>query len=184
MTYRHKGPLSKYTVTPLDEDLYFELFDILHDGIFRGNYNATARCLSVSRPTAMKMAHTAPRQHYWNGVLRQTIQELLQNMATSRHKRIRERVLEVKSRLNRSSKAFALAEYIQWNENNNSGAVLHLAKLIRRRPLGEISTRELRLPANSGGYSMRTLRQAADILMLRKETRGFGEDKETWYIWD
>ena len=177
---RTKGPTSKFTVKPLDEDMFHTLFDILHDGCMEGNYAATARILGLHVNTVRKWAITAPKDPWANHRLRDAINFVYGSLVNSVHKKIRKRAAKVKSQLERAG-LHKMTEYLEYNEANNAGAVRHLLVTLNLAQDQEVSTKQLRKPAFSGGYSMRALRQAAEVLQLDKETTGFGDDKETWW---
>lgn len=177
---RTEGPPSKFKPRPLDTDLFHTLFDILHDGCMENNYAATARVLGINPKTVKRWAITAPSDPWLNVVLQRAITEVYYFLANSRHKKFRKRAANVRGQLHRSGLS-TLTEVIEDNEANNSGAVRHLLISLNEAPGQELSTRDLRKPAYSGGYSLRMLRQAADIMELERETTGFGEDKQTFY---
>lgn len=102
-------------------------------------------------------------------------------MAASKHKKIRKRAEKVLGQLKRAGLE-EMATYMEFNTHSESEALLHLVSVIAHTPHREISTEDLHKVANSGGFSKRTLRLAAEQIGLPKETRGYGEDKITWYM--
>ena len=180
MSKRLKGPISKYSVPPLDEEMFHTLFDILHDGCMEGNYAATGRILDLHVNTVRKWAINAPKDRWANHVLKAAINFVYSTMVNSSHKKIRKRAQKVKAQLERAG-LHKMTEYMEYNEANNAGAVKHLLTTLNEADGQEMSTADLRKPANSGGYSMRALRHAAQVLQLEKETSGFGDEKVTFY---
>jgi hypothetical protein len=180
MKKRTEGETSKFTPTPLDEELYFKLFDILHDGCMKGNWSATARALGISTLTARKWGVKPPRDPWTNKRLDLTIREVYKFMVNSKHKGLRRRAQIVKGQLERSGLS-SMKEYMEYNEQAQAGAVRHLLVTISRAADSQISLNDLRLPGIGGGYSMRSFRHAAEILQLDKVTEGFGSSKKTYY---
>jgi hypothetical protein len=177
---RPKGPISKYPLPPMDEDRFHELFDILHDGCFEGNWAATARALGVSINTAKKWSKEAPTRYWETNNVLQAIKYIHSLMASSKHKQHRTRAAKIVVQLKRQNLELD-AEHLEQNTSAHGEALLHLISTLAWTKLREMSTEELHLAANSGGFSKRILRQAAEQIGLPKETRGFGKDKITWY---
>lgn len=177
---RTGGPVSKFTPRPVDQDLYRKLMDILHEDALDYNFSATARVLGINRRTAQAWYKHPPDNPWINTILREAIIQVYYFLYNSKHKKFRKRAAIVRGSLHRL-KLSELKEVIEENEANQSEAIKHLLITINEAPGQQISTRDLRLPAYNGGYSMRALRQAADVLMLDKVTQGFGEHKETFY---
>lgn len=161
----------------LNPDRFLELFHILHGSIFRGNFSATSRALGITRVTAIKYATEAPKQWWWEDVLINVIKTAYAEMVQSGSKRTRGLAKRAINDLTRILPREA--EYMEFNAANQSNARRHLLSLFRE--YDQISTRQLRKPAFSGGYSYSSLRRAADDLELDKETTGFGDEKVTYY---
>lgn len=179
--HKYQGPVSKFQPQQMNEEHFHTLFDILHDGCFEGNWKATSRALQISEKTARRWATTAPKRAGELHLLHRTIKEIHQWMSGSKHKKIRKRAEKVLGQLHRHGLE-QMAEYMEFNTHSEAEALLHLVSVIAHTPHREISTEELHKVANSGGFSKRTLRRAAEQIGLTKETRGYGEDKITWYI--
>lgn len=177
----YSGPVSKYNPASMDEDKFHTLFDILHDGCFEGNWRATSRALQISEKTARRWSTQAPKRSAELHILHKTLREVHAWMASSKHKKIRKRAEKVLGQLHRHGLE-RMAEYMEFNTQAEHEALLHLVSVIAHTPHREISTEELHKAANSGGFSKRTLRLAAEQIGLPKETRGYGEDKITWYM--
>ena len=163
----------------MDEEQFHDLFDVLHDGCFMGNWTATARALGISVTTARKWSTHPPKRPQEAKMIELTIREVHAYMSSHRSKKMRKRAVKVWNQIARGN--LEEAQLIEANTHSNSGAVRHLLKLISQKPNGEIDTEELFKVANMGGYNRRTLQSAAEHLQLDKETKGFGKDKITWY---
>lgn len=61
-----------------------------------------------------------------------------------------------------------------------SGCEKHLAKLLCHKGM---YWEDIRKPANAGGYSPRMLQIAAHRIGVVMTSKGFGEDKESWWEW-
>jgi len=179
--YTNSGPTSKFSPPEINEEKFHQLFDILHEGCFEGNWTATSRALQVNQRTIRRWSKTAPKR-YWEYVnLHSAVKEVHRWMAASKHKKIRIKAEKVLGQLRRNGLE-TIAEYMEWNTNSESEAIIHLISTLAHTPHREMSTEELHKTANSGGFSKRTLRLAAEQVGITKETRGYGEDKITWYI--
>lgn len=174
------GPMSKFQPKPLDHDLFFQLFDILHDGCMDGNWSATARLLGVTTRTARLWSKTPPKFAWINHILHQCITEVYHSMTHSKHKKIRRKAEKVAGQLARSD-LHSLQEYLQYNEANNENVKRALFVEMLSLPDEGTTLNELRKPGRIGAYSERAIRGAAQDLGLIIETRGFGADKKTHY---
>lgn len=177
---RSKTPISKFTPQPLDEDLFFNLFDILHDGCFSGNWSATSRVLGLHPRTTREWSKKPPKGPWWNHILQAAIMEVYRSMANSTHKKTRKRAAVVRGMLHKAE-LHQLKDYMEYNEANNSTVRLELLVHINEAPGQELSTRDLRKAAYMGAYNQNSVREAAKQLCLIRETRGFGDDKQTFY---
>ena len=174
------GPISKFEVPELNEELFFKLFDILHDGCMEGNYSATARVLGISRLTAIRWSKQPPKGPWWNHILHIAVSEVYQSMTRSKHKRIRKRAEKVAGALHRAD-LHDLKDYIDFNEANNSDVQRALLVEVNEAPQRRMTLTQLKKPAHLGAYSVRAIREAAVQLSLVREVSGFGEDKEVTY---
>lgn len=173
-----KGPTSKFSPQPLDEDMFFKLFDILHDGCMEGNWSATARVLGITHVTARAWSKKPPKGPWWNHILHIAISEIYQSMARSKHKKIRKRAEKVAGQLHKAE-LHKLLDYAQFNEVNNSTVQRDLLVLMHQRE--ELTLQELKKPGNLGSYSARAIREAATQLGLIRTISGFGKDKQVTY---
>lgn len=176
---RPKAPVSKFTPTPLDPTIFTQLYDILLYDCFEGNYSATARALSISILSARKYEKAPPTNAWWSFVLLKTIKEVHQFLAQSSRSKYRLRARRVLSALSKTQ-FHEDAEYMLWNQNSASLAVRHLLSVMVKHK--KIDVKDLRKAGISGGYSIRILRHAAQILQLERETVGYGEDKITYWV--
>lgn len=177
---RIKGPISKYEVPPLDEELYFKLYDILRDDIFGGNMSALARVLDIAIPTAKNWSVRPPKNRWINHTLTQAITEIYHSMTHSRHKKIRRRAERVAGQLHIAG-LHSLKEYIEYNEVNNSTVLRELLVVMLRLPDEGITLNELKKPGYLGIYSKGAIRVAAQALGLVTTTTGFGKEKQVHY---
>lgn len=174
------GPTSKWEPKPLDEDMFYELFDILHDGCFEGNWSQTARVLCVGQRTIRNWSKQPPRGSWWNHILTQLINECYQSMVHSKHKKIRKRAEKIKGQLHRAG-LHTLQDYLIWNEANNSDVQRALLVAINETDTQSMTLQELKKPAHLGAYSERAIRAAAESLGLVREVTGFGKEKIVTY---
>lgn len=176
----YRGSEANYRPPAMDEEMFHTLFDILHDNCFRGNYSATARALQISVLTARKWAITPPKRHWELHNLHKAIKEVHNYMAASKHKKIRKRADHVVGRL-RFEGLETMADTFEQRAANHSEACAHVLSLIAHRPTREISSDEMFLAANMGGFSKRILTYALGQMGIEHRTRGAGKDKMTWY---
>ena len=176
-----KNSPAKHNLPPLDKELFHELLDILYYGIFEENWTAVARVLDTSVPTVKRWFVNPPKQRWWNYILERTIRELVAHMREHPKKRMRRKARKITDQLSRYTNLRTLQAYVETDEVENAGSVRHLLMTVNEAPGQTISTADLRKPAHSGGYSLRTLRRAAQHLGLEIDTEGFGEDKLTYY---
>ena len=177
---RTPPPKSRIKHPTLDENKFYQLFDILHDNIYEGNWSATARALGISTPTARRWFTEPPKQYWWNFVLTQVIRENIRQLRLSRNRKHKQLARIATAALARHAQKDLLMD-VDNETTHEEGALKHLLIIVNEAPGQTISTRDLRKPAFSGGYSMSTLRATAKALGLKRETEGFGEDKQTYY---
>lgn len=165
---------------PADDNLFHDLFDILHETCLNGNWSATARILDVSIPTAKRWNQHPPKQRWWPDLLQIAIRECTRQMRLSAHKKHRKRAALAADQLSRHGLRDA-AEQLEKDDIADEGCVRNLLAIINEAPGQTISTAELKKSRYSSEYSLRAYRYAAERLCLDKETEGFGADKVTYW---
>lgn len=155
-------------------------FNALTDLLFecmKEKHSACARLLGVSRVTWKSWERNPPDWPWWNFVIRHAIKEYLSGVEAKRgltktHKR---RILE---RLAQIEKHEDFLDDITLLASNLSGAELHLRATLGGKGM---FWDDLRKPANSGGYTERTLRKAARTLAVVKTQEGYGNHKRSYW---
>ena len=165
---------------PADDNLFHDLFDILHETCLGGNWSATARILDVRPSTLKRWNKEPPQQRFWPIVLTHAIRECTRQLRMSPTKKHRKRAALAADQLARHRLADA-AEELQKDEIADDGCARHLLTIINEAPGQTIKVTDLKKAKYSGEYSMRAFRYAAERLCLDKETEGFGADKVTYW---
>lgn len=162
----------------LDKALFRELYEFLRSRVLKGNLSMTARLLGVSRATVIKWESDYPPscQWWWTSILTMVIKELLSAMRQSSSRSTRQHEANIHLEL---KKLLPDEDFELYEVNDHSNARRHVLSLFKE--YDQVSTRMLRSAAYSGGYNIRTLRNACESLQLDKEVRGFGENKVTYY---
>lgn len=153
----------------------------LMDLLFMANKCNNSRCaklMGISTRTWKKWNQEPPPEWYWPLVLREAIKHTLSSVIAQRRatgKKYQKSILEALSRIPRSE---AFAEEIANMAYDIRGAELHLRTLLAKKGMW---WSEIRLAANSGGYTRQTLLKAARALKLVKTQSGFGADKDSYW---
>jgi len=160
----------------LDVEEFNALTDLLFETL-KENSSACARVLGISRLTWKKWENTPPTWPHWNMVLRNVIKHYLSALNSRRGltKKHRTRVMEALANIPQSDE---LIEDIDMLAYNLSGAQAHIRRILGRSGM---SWRDLKKPANCGGYDPRTLQRAAKTLGVIKSQEGFGSDKRSYW---
>lgn len=177
---RSKSLATIIAFPPADDNLFHDLFDILHETCLNGNWSATARVLDVRASTLKRWNQQPPQQRFWPSVLIHAIRECTRQMRQSGVKKYRKRASLAIDQLSRHRLKDA-AEELQKDEIADDGVVRHLLSIINEAPGQTIKVSDLKKAKYSGEYSMRAFRYAAERLCLDKETEGFGADKVTYW---
>lgn len=178
----HKGSMAKYSPQPQNEDRFHKLFDVLHDYCFKGNWTATARALQISVNTAKAWSNEAPKRYWEIYTLERCIKEVHAYMTAHKQKVVRDRAAQVLGAL-QAAKEHDMADLLEAQTHSEDRAGLHLISLLAHSPMREMSTVDLFKSGNLGPFKRRTMQHARRQLGIKKHTRGYGEDKETfWYI--
>src|SRR3546814_13775583 len=77
---RAKSLATIITFPPPNDDLFHDLFDILHETCLNGNWTATARALDVSASTLKRWNTNPPQQRYWPILLTHPIRQCTRQM--------------------------------------------------------------------------------------------------------
>ena len=165
----------KYELPPLDEDLFEELFHILHSVLLNSNWAATSRTLGVSRATAMKWVNSPPKNPWWNFVLRHVIRELTRQLRMSHIKAHRKRARLALHRLQELPAVSGEPVEVDWDPDESVQEVLIA---LNEAPGQTLTTAELKRITS---LTARQIRAAAIRLCLVREVEGFGEDKVAYY---
>lgn len=162
--------------TTLDEKEFYALTDLLYEAL-KGNQAGCAAALGINVKTWRKWEQTPPEWPWWNLVLRHIIIEVLSQLQSrggvTRHHR--NRILESLSRIKRSDTLIQEAERLSFEY---TGSEAHLRKLLSRKGM---YWDQIKLPANNGGYTEKTLRVAAKKLGIIKKQKGFGDTKRSYW---
>lgn len=160
----------------LEADEFNKLTDLLFE-MMKEKHQACAKLLGISTLTWRKWERNPPRQWWWNLVLRAVIKEYLSAVQAKRGL-TRQHRLRIRDRL------AAIENHEQWaGEIAASASILSSSERHIRLTLGGkgMFFDELRLPANSGGYSDKTLRKAARTLGVVKTQEGYGKSKRSYW---
>lgn len=160
----------------LNKEEFEALTDLLYEAV-KGNRALISRLLGIDKRTWDKWLETPPLWPWWNLILRHVIVEVLAHLRnkkgiTAKH---RNRVLEALSRIPKSDELIDVAELAAYEY---IGAEAHLRRLLT--PRGKWWS-DIRLAANSNGYTQKTLRIAAKKLGVIKTQEGFGKDKDSYW---
>lgn len=160
----------------LDLDEFNALTDILFE-LLKEKHAACARVLGIHRNTWKKWEQEPPTWPWWNIVLRHVIKTLLSSIASRRGltRKHRHTLLE---QFNRIPDGQQILEEVENLAYDISGAAAHLRRLLLRKGM---FWDEIRLPANCGGYTTKTLRKAAKQIGIVKTSEGYGEDKRSYW---
>ena len=153
------------------------LLDLLFEAN-KGNNAHCARLLGISTPTWHRWAKDPPTAWYWPMVLRAAIKHTLSSVIAQRRatgKKYQKSVLEALSRIPQSREFEAEIADMAYDIR---GAELHLRTLLAKKGMW---WSEIRLPANSGGYSQQSLRKAARALKLVMTQSGYGAEKDSYW---
>jgi hypothetical protein len=175
MTRRKQIRLTR-TKPTLDTNEFYALTDLLYEAL-KGNVSEITRLLGISRNRWKAWETNPPKWPWWNFVLRHVILEVLAQLkgkgGISRSHR--NRILEALGRITTSDHLILLAEQAS---DEYAGAERHLLGLLSRKGMyWDI----IRLPANSGGYTEKTLRVAARKIGIVKRQKGYGDDKRSYW---
>jgi hypothetical protein len=160
----------------LDQSEFNQLTDLLYE-TYKGNAQRCSEALGITRPTWKKWEHTPPTWPYWNLVLRHVIKQALSHLdniggITNRH---RQRVQDALSRIPSSESMLLEAEALSYNYK---GAEAHLRALLSKKGM---YWDQIKLAANSGGYSHSALRVASARSNIVKTSEGYGSNKRSYW---
>lgn len=160
----------------LDVDEFNKLTDLLFEAC-KEKHALCAKLLGISVLTWRKWERNPPRWPYWNIILRYVIREYL-GAIEARRGLTRQHRLRIKDRLQQIERAEELDEQIVVLAQNLSGAQRHIRLTLGGKGM---FWDELRLPANCGGYSPKTLRKAARALDVIMTQEGYGNKKRSYW---
>lgn len=160
----------------LDVEEFNKLTDLMFE-MCKEKHQTCAKLLGISRQTWKRWEKEPPDWPYWNLVIRYVIREYLGAMQARKGltRKHRHRIMAALQRIENHEE---LGEEISRIAYNLNGCERHLTQLLAT---GGMFWDEIRLPANSGGYSERTLRKTARILNLRMSQEGFGPNKRSFW---
>jgi hypothetical protein len=160
----------------LDLDEFNALTDLLFETC-KEKHQTCAKLLGISVLTWRKWEQSPPGWPYWNLVLRYVIREYLGAME-ARRGLTRSHRLRIRDRLQHIERAEELDGEITAIAQSLSGAQRHIRLTLGGKGM---FWDELRLPANCGGYSPRTLRKAARTLEVVMTQEGYGQHKRSYW---
>lgn len=160
----------------LEVDEFNKLTDLLFECL-KEKHAACARLLGISRITWRSWESDPPRWPWWNLVIRHAIKEYLAGVEAKRGltKTHRRRILERLAQIEQNDE---FLDDIALLAQNLSGAELHIRAALGGKGM---FWDELRLAANCGGYTERTLRKAARTMGVIKTQEGYGENKRSYW---
>lgn len=153
----------------------------LLDLLFEANKCNNAHCarlLGIHTRTWKKWSHTPPIEWYWPLVLREAIKHTLSSIIAQRRATGKKYQSDILARMNRIPRSTQFMEEIANMAYDIRGAELHLRQLLAKKGM---YWSDIRLPANSGGYTQQTLRKAARALKLVMTQSGYGADKDSYW---
>lgn len=176
-----RGRVTTFTPKKMDEDEFRTLFNLLHEVCFNCNFAATARTLGISPITARKWDKKPPKRGWETYIVRTALKHVMRYMSASIHKKYRQRTIAVQVAL-KASGYKNVQEEIEAGMVEYSKARTHVMSMVAHSPSREISSDQLFSTANNGGYGRDLIRMAAKQLGIKRETKGFGKHKTTYYF--
>lgn len=160
----------------LDVDEFNKLTDLLFE-LMKENHSQCAQLCGVNRKTWKTWETKPPTWPWWNMVLRHIIKMVLSSIIakrglTKKHKH------SIQQRLNLIPDNSDFVEELGALAYSFTGAEAHLRRLLRK---GGMYWDDIRLAANCGGYSPKTLRVAARALGIVKSQHGYGNHKRAYW---
>lgn len=161
------------------ESVYRTLRRCLH-GLIGKSDTKCAKAMGVSRQTWRSWEHTPPRNPWMVFCLYWCCYTHLHGY-TGRYNSKRWKQRSQAAKELRGLRPF-FEDHVPAIESIQaySGCEKHLARLLCRRGM---YFHDICTPANAGGYSPRMLQIAAEKIGVKKTTKGFGPEKETWWEW-
>lgn len=161
----------------LDHDEFYKLTDLLFE-VLKEKHAACARVLGVSTSTWRRWETDPPTMPHWNLVLRYVIKEILKTMVSQRRGLSQSHQRRMLNALAKIPNSTEFQEEVEYEAYRDSEAQLHLRHLLQH---GGMFWDEIKLPANSGGFTVKTLRVAAARLNIVKTQEGYGQDKRSFW---
>src|ERR1700739_488711 len=170
---------------PLNTEVFRELYFAFYKILYNDNMSGTARALDISINTAKGWIHTPPKNAHTNVWLKHVLMEQIKYAQHHKTKEMRTRAAEALQHINTYAKsdfrptADPGVEVEAEDIDTGPTVARFLLEIVSKE--GPMSTTKLR-GGRFSHTSPRTYRRAADQLCLDRLTRGFGDDKETWYF--
>lgn len=161
----------------LDTKEFEALTDLLYEAL-KGNQSQCARMLGINIRTWKRWEKEPPTWPWWNLVLRNVIREILAHLRQRSGGITRKHLNRIRDSLSMIPEGETLAEQAEMLAYDYTGAQAHLRRLLSRKGM---YWDEIRLAANTGGYTQKTLRVAAKQLKIIKTQEGFGENKRSYW---
>lgn len=166
-----------------EERAHFQtLWEVFYD-LNRRKMSTCARKLGISPQTYNHWYTKPPRSHWWLFILRLCIQRELQAQVPRRaftkraelHNWAREQLKGIPTP----------TQMAQFGDEDNLEpwpcSARHLARVLTQGP---VYLSDLRKPAHSGGYNLKTLRTAAKLIGVTMQQVGYGDDKDSLWSWE
>lgn len=178
----HRKSLIRNTVPQVSPQLFRRLFDTVYIDLLNGSTSMMAVLLGVGHRRITSWQNSEPTSPWvaisCAHILKNAIRQYRAS-GTKKHRNIAARVM--KTHAYQDALKLLGDSHTPDDYEGPDDAVKHLLMTINEQPGQIISTKDLRLAAYSGGYTLRTLRTAAETLRLDIKTEGFGENKQTYY---
>jgi hypothetical protein len=175
---------TRVSAQQLDTEAFHDLLGIFLTHICAGNMSTATQLLGMSRPTINKWRSNPPKQAWWIVTLTHIMDQAITELLASTRKTERQAAVTAREQMmpyrQRSRKA--LEANLELEEVvGTTPCRRHILTMLNEH--GQVSTRMLRKPAHCGGFSQSQIKRALASFdgELDKETRGFGEDKVTYY---
>jgi hypothetical protein len=160
----------------LDKDEFNHLTDILFE-LNKENHSKCAKLLGIGITTWKRWETQPPTWPYWNIVLRHVLKSAIPQIAGNRGltEKHRQKLITALTQLPKDD---PLTDYIEDQAYRVAGSVTHLRSLLLAKGMYKD---EIFVTAKMGGFSQKTLENAARTLGIVKTQEGFGKHKRSYW---
>lgn len=167
---------SDYKGPTLDLEEFRALYNALY-AVF-GSLRKAAKAMDISYPTYIRWEKHPPTWAYYNMVMEQVLRAKLRGLKIDRRSFTSQQHYRLTQLLGKLHSTKDILNEIEGEADHIKECADYLrTKLMTKGMYFD----ELRKPAHSGGYSPDALRRAAKKLAVVKDTRGFGDDKRSYW---